>query len=532
MTFNTTTPTHLEPGHSGIDRVRVELLSAELPIHQISKKGDVAIRIIRRATTNGQVTMQWKVEPNRALGQLGQLAYHLDTWIINRRLDQLPRPIPRLIRLGDLREIARDLGYGGDTNSVKRAFEQNATAFIRAKVEYRRRDGTTDTLEGYFNRYNLIYRGQALPGGARAETVYLSLNDPYYGLVNNSTRRPLDYRYLRSLTPGAQRLYELLSPRMFAAIKNGHPFAWIRYSEFCLLAVARRQNTRRRMQTQMASIHRPHLQSGYFRTVAWRAEGVHDGTPDWTVQYVPGPRARAEFEAFNGAGSQPRTLRNDRRASAARPDRPKPVSSGSPAEASGDGPAVRLVRRFVEARTGSPDPLVTPRQVSKAREILEATNGDVDTARRAVDLAAEEGRRNRNGFPRHIAGVLEGGFVDRARALVLVERQRADAEQQRRQEERDRARYRSWCDERAKARVSALRPEEQVALIDERLPRYVEEHAFYVRQRGMDSDQLRAWASPRILDRFGHEGEPAFEEWRLQHGAQPTSSFGPDQALQ
>jgi hypothetical protein len=508
------------------------MLSTELPVHQISKQGGVDIRIIRRADPHGQITMQWKVEPNLALGQPGQLAYHLDTWIINRRLDHLPRPIPRLIRLGDLREIARELGFGGDTNSVKRAFEQNATAFIRAKVEYKRRDGTRDTLEGYFNRYNLIYRGQTLPGGARAETVYLSLNDPYYGLVNNSTRRPLDYRYLRSLTPGAQRLYELLSPRIFAAIKNGHPSAWIRYSEFCVLAVARRQNTRRRMQTQMLAIHRPHLESGYLQAVSWHAEATDDGAQDWTIRYVPGPRAQAEFEAFNGAGFREREPRGDERNTSVLPYRTKPVSSGRLEGVSTVSPAESVARRFLEKRTGSPDPFVSRNQLIKADQILQATNGDVATALRAVDSAAAEGRRNRNGFPRHLAGVLEGGFVDRARALALEERQRADAEQRRRHDEHDRERYRSWSADRAAERIAVLSAEERITLVDERLPRYVEEHEFYLRQRGMNSDRIREWAAPRVLDRYGHEGEPSFEEWRRQHGAQPTSSLGPQEALQ
>src|SRR5262245_6672223 len=315
------------------------MLSTELPVHQLSKKGDLEIRIIRRAETGGQATLYWKVEPNLALGRPGQLAYHLDTWVINRRLDQLPRPIPRLIRVGDLRQIARELGYGGDTSSVKRAFEQNASTFIRAKVAYPRKDGVAATLEGYFNRYNVIYRGQSLPGGARAETVYIVLNDPYYDLVNNSRRRPLDYGYLRSLTPGAQRLYELLSPRVFAAIKNGHPSAWIRYSEFCTLAVARRQDTRRRMQTQMAAVHRAHLDSGYFQAVCWRAKDTDDGTQDWTIHYTPGPKARAEFHAFNGGGSSLSVHRDSQSTAPIQPHRPKPDSSGPVSSAAGVTPA-------------------------------------------------------------------------------------------------------------------------------------------------------------------------------------------------
>ncbi len=89
-------------------------------------------------------------------------------------------------------------------------------------MTYRARDGREETFEGYFNRYNMFYRGHTLPGGKTAETVYLSLNDPYYALMNGARRRPLDYRYLRSLTPAAQRFYEIVSTKIFAAIKNGY----------------------------------------------------------------------------------------------------------------------------------------------------------------------------------------------------------------------------------------------------------------------------------------------------------------------
>ncbi len=165
-----------------------------MPVHQLAKGGDHEIRIIERKLDGGQISLYWKVDPNPAVGRPGQLAYHLDTLVIKRRLDQLRRPLPRLIRVGDLRQIARELNHGGDTSAIKRAFEQNASAFIRAKIAYRARDGRPVTVEGYFNRYNVFFRGQGLPGGRVAETVYVSLNDPYYGMLNSTDWRPLDYR--------------------------------------------------------------------------------------------------------------------------------------------------------------------------------------------------------------------------------------------------------------------------------------------------------------------------------------------------
>ena len=508
------------------------MLSTEMPIHQLSKKGDQEIRIIRRPPNGGQVTLYWKVEPNAAVGHPGQLAYRLDTWVIKRRLDQLPRPIPRLIRVGDLRQIARELDLGGDTNAVKRAFEQNASAFIRAKVAYRTRDGREETFEGYFNRYNVFFRGQSLPGGDRAETVYVSLNDPYHALINGSTWRPLDYGYLRTLTPAAQRLYELLSPKMFAAVKNGHPTAWIRYSDFCLLAVAKRQQTKRRMQSQMAAVHRPHLASGYFSAIAWRSERTADGTPDWTIHYVPGPRAWAEFEAFNGRRQRLGKLPAGR--SLLVPTKPEPRRSvPKPAMASQEeSPAIVLARRFAEKRHGTAASEITTSQASRAHAILDALKGDLDSAIVAIDLAAQEGRRDRNGFPKHLGGVLEGGFVDRARQLRSEDQRRKSAGLLRQRDAAERERFDAWRRERAERRISELNERARQGLVNERLPRFVEEHQYFVQQCELRGESVSAWAEPRILKRYGHEGEPAFEEWRRLHDTQPTGSSGPDEALQ
>jgi hypothetical protein len=508
------------------------MLSTEMPVHQLSKKGEQEIRIIRRPPNGGQVTLYWKVEPNVAVGHPGQLAYRLDTWVIKRRLDQLPRPIPRLIRVGDLRQIARELDLGGDTNAVKRAFEQNASVFIRAKVAYRARDGREETFEGYFNRYNVFFRGQSLPGGERAETVYVSLNDPYHALINGSTWRPLDYGYLRTLTPAAQRLYELLSPKIFAAIKNGHPTAWIRYSDFCLLAVAKRQQTKRRMQSQMAAVHQPHLALGYFCAISWRSERAVDGALDWTIHYVPGPRALAEFEAFNGnrqrlRRSPPARSQVVRTKTELGRFVPKPVV---PTEE--DSPAIVLARRFAEKRHGTGASGITTSQASRATAILDALEGDLASAIVAIDLAAQEGRRDRNGFPMHLGGVLEGGFVDRARAVCAEDRRRASADQMRQRDTVERGQFDAWRRQRAEQRIADLNDLARKQLVEERLPGYVEEHEYFVHQCELRGESVSAWAEPRILKRYGHEREPAFEEWRRLHDAQPTGSFGPDEALQ
>jgi hypothetical protein len=506
-----------------IDPIRVELLSTELPVHQVAKRGVEEIRILKRAQ-GGQVEERWSVDYNSTVGRPGQLAYHLDTWVIQRRLSTLRRPFPRLVRIGDLREIARELNHGGDTNAVRKAFEQNAATFIRAKLAYRTTDGRAETLEGYFNRYTVFYRGHALPGGRRAETVYISLNDPYYGMVSSAIVRPLDFAYMRRLTPAAQRFYELLSPRLFAAIRYGHESAWIRYSDYCQHAVQKRQTTRRKMQTQMAHVQRAHLRWGYIEAVEYQNAAADNAGPDWVLRYRHGPRARAEYRRFNAKRSVAPTSKSPSsglapaRMLAAPSARPSTDKTGTQSNSA----AAALARRFLVRRHDSVAAVEpTDKQIGWARKILDALGNDPEAANTAVDLAADEGRKGPKGFPSHLSGVLEGGYL--ARAIELRNEARAAKERQitATLDSDRRARFETWRIQRASSRIAELDDGARTRIVDERLTEFVHRFRYYLRTKTWSPEELRAWAEPRILAEYGREGDPSYTDWCRQ--AQPPA---------
>ena len=79
--------------------IRTETVLSKLPVHNLSKKGKVDIRIVRR-TESGDLHLKWEVSHSDRYGQPRQLAYKLDTLIINRRLDEEARPLPPVIRIG------------------------------------------------------------------------------------------------------------------------------------------------------------------------------------------------------------------------------------------------------------------------------------------------------------------------------------------------------------------------------------------------------------------------------------------------
>jgi hypothetical protein len=288
---------------ASFNAIRVETVLSRYPIHRLARKGNIDIDI-REEDQDGEVVIQWEVDYSKKHGQPGPLAYKLDTLIVNRRIEEAIRPIPKLIRLGSLRDICRELGLteGENVATIRKALRQNAFAGITAKIRYREADGSERTLEADFTRYSVIFTGEELPDGRKADAVYLILNDIFMQVINGAMVRPLDYDYLRSLPPAPHRLYELLSYQMYAALKNDRPRAKLTYSHFCIYAPQTRYFDWERARRQMAKVLAPHRESGYIAEVEYQQAADSDGRPDWIMLFTPGAKAQAEHRAFAKRG--------------------------------------------------------------------------------------------------------------------------------------------------------------------------------------------------------------------------------------
>lgn len=341
-------PAELAP----LNRIRVETALSRFPIHRLSKKGSITIDFTSDAE------FQWKVAYTKEHGEPGPLAYKVDTLIVNRRIDEAPRPLPEIIRLGTLREINRELGLAeDDTQNVRRALLQNASAFISAKIRFKRkntRDSREKWREVHYSRYSLVFTGDVLPDGQTADAVYIVLNPPHRKLLDDAEARPLDYDYLTSLTPGSQRLYELLSFQVYGALTNGRSRAKLIYSEYCLCAPQVRYDTFDAVKKQMFKICKPHRESGYILKAEYQQIQDGQGRPDWEMFYTPGPKALIEFEAFNRRGPRSALVIGPTQATA-----PSPVASSQPAMLSSNADTLALTEL---TRRGITD--------RKARELL------------------------------------------------------------------------------------------------------------------------------------------------------------------
>lgn len=283
-----------------LNTIRVETILSRFPVHRLSKRGTISIDINERDEA-GEIRTRWEVSYNSKYGQPGALAYKVDTLIVNRRLEESPKPLPEVIKLGSLKEIGDELGLadsGKNRSDIKRALHQNSAAYITAKRSYKGTDGVERMAEVSDTRYGIIFTGEKFPDGSKADAVYIILHRAYRDILNNAPIRPLDYGYLKDLSPGAQRFYELLSYQIYAALKNYRPRAKLLYSYYCARAPQTRYLDYDHVKKQMYKVHAPHKQSGYITTVELRETRDGAGQPDWEMLYTPGRKARSEFRAF------------------------------------------------------------------------------------------------------------------------------------------------------------------------------------------------------------------------------------------
>lgn len=297
--------------------IRTETALSRYPIHRLAKRGEITIDI-QKTDMDNATALLWEVSYNSKYGQPGPLAYKLDTIIVNRRIEEAMErgggALGNVIRLGSLRDICRELGNseGGESvQLVKRALLQNASAFINAKITYKTKDPkarsavqSERSLEAAFTRYSVIFTGEGLPDGRKADAVYLILADVYRDVLAQAVMRPLDYDYLKSLPPSSQRFYEVVSYQVYAALRYNNPRAKLSYAEYCLLSTQTRYLDWDHVKKQMYKVHLPHLRAGYIAKIEYEEAPDAEGQPDWIMYYTPGPNAAAEYRAFVGGGNR------------------------------------------------------------------------------------------------------------------------------------------------------------------------------------------------------------------------------------
>lgn len=481
-------PNSLSPLHT----IRTETVFSRLPIHNLAKKGKVDIQILRK-NDRGEIDLRWEVSYNDRFGQPRQLAYKLDTIIINRKFDELPKPLPRIICLGSLHAIAQELGFNRDTLGVKKAILQNAASFITAKLRYTSTDGSEHTIEAGFTRYAVYFTGERLPDGRKADAVYLALSDPYWEVLNNAPTRPLDYEYLKTLSPSAQRFYEIVSYKMFAAIKYRHPRAKLPYSEYCTFSAQQRYYDFDHVKKQMYKVHKPHLTSGYIENVTLKPTTDSNGKPDWTMSYIPGPKARAEFKAFNGKHSQIADTFDQ-----------ESVLPLETTESSAPDDAQELVLYFHQRFHDIDTPTPTAKDLDYAVELI--TKYGIERSRFIVDYSLEEAKTTKYS-PQMLVGIRQ--YVNAATKTFETREKKHEQQSVEAREARHKVRYEQYQKQEIERIKSTLSPQELTKMEDAIRETLIAEGTFPM----MVNLGVQVKLNADLADRAG---VLPYEEWRLQ----------------
>jgi hypothetical protein len=411
--------------------IRTETVISRLPIHNLVKGGEINIQISQK-NEQGKINLHWEVSPSSRFGHPGQLAYKLDTVVINRLIDEVGRPVPKLLKIGTLNQLSQELG--SQKNELKQALRQNAATTISAKLDYKGKDGQERKLEAIFARYSVVFTGETLPNGEKADEIYIIFNDPYLEVLNSAPVRPLNYDYLKELSPTAQRFYEIVSYRIYAALKYQHPTAKLTYSEYCTYSAQRRHQEFERMRVQMYRVHKPHLESHYLAKVEFQELQTEDEVADWLILYTPGLKAKAEYEMFHrkvlGVGKpqflEPAGLEPSPASDvlAAKLKNPLSTSLERQQEASTNTlAALRLVQYFHLRARGKTTyvPAKGGKEIQQAAALLAAH--DETVVQFLVDFAVREARKTN--FQMKTFGALlqyvEDGLQAQARAAVSEE---------------------------------------------------------------------------------------------------------------
>ena len=235
-----------------------------------SKKDRIEIKEIKE-TEEGNINIWWKVIRGLDNNLPSSFARKIHKEVVEKAINDLKRPISRLIKLGSLWQICKKANItpaGRNYKEIRRVLKDIKTATIDVKGTFRQKEksGTKKFFEGTFNLYDMVFfTGETLPDGTEADVVYVLLSDMYVQNFNNNFVVPLDYQYLQSLEGDiASRMYEVLSVWFYPALENRKKYIQKQYSEICNYFPLTRQDAKWKARGQLKSAHQQHIVDWFF----------------------------------------------------------------------------------------------------------------------------------------------------------------------------------------------------------------------------------------------------------------------------
>ena len=212
----------------------------------------------------------------------------------------------------------------------------------------------------------------------------------------------------------------------------------------------------------MYKIHKLHLASTYIDKVEYEENFDSEGRSDWLMRYTPGPKAEAEYKAFNGKQLIVDGTIDVKKAKAAKKPKHEPsAATVTPAATtkadtkriSAPSAALQLVQSFHKLARGIDNyqPYSGSKEKTQAEALL--TTYGIEKANFVVTYAVAQARKTN--FSMQTFGAI---YQYLSNAIVEYERQERQQERQRAQEEAQR--------QQGDARLEALARNQYRALYD------------------------------------------------------------------
>ena len=181
-------------------------------------------------------------------------------------------------------DVAEELGLGGHKSRPARNPPERIRRTGRRVSRTPGQMATNVGFEADFTRYSVIFTGEKLPDGRRADAVYIILNEPYREVPVKAPQRLLELRIFESTDacrPAVLRsteLSDICRPEQKRGCRSPDLIFGLLYV-FGSTALFRLHPP----QKQMWKIHRPHLLSGYLKESRYTATTDAEGNPDWMM---------------------------------------------------------------------------------------------------------------------------------------------------------------------------------------------------------------------------------------------------------
>jgi len=272
------------------DFIKAEVNLLVLPFFSLEKRP--ALEPITVQFYNEGFLARWKVSPNPEYG-----------WptpqdrIIHRALEHLllkKRPLQREFpfSLYAIAKEARLKNDGRNIMRIKRSLIKVSATMIESVKAYRYKQGDEIAYveQHPFTLYEVYFRGEYYKGRLLRSHNLLVLHNAYFKALESSYTKPLDWDYYLTLSPTAQRLYELLGVKFYGMWLKREPLRF-NYRTLCQLLPMRPQRYPSKAKERLEPAHQELLKTDFLSEVEWE---IDDG--QIYLNYWPGARYWAEAQ--------------------------------------------------------------------------------------------------------------------------------------------------------------------------------------------------------------------------------------------